>query len=192
MPASMITAETDGMPNVNGNKRAVPAVGPSPGKTPTNMPKVTPIKAYKRFQPLAAVENPCNKKSRASIVIPLYQPNSFIGNGILRTVLKTKNTIPVTSADNTMLIFQEYPLENKMNNMIILVNTNPTYGTMMIYRANAPILLTRLIKDVPFGNKSENSVLFLLNAETKLTIAKTTSMPLIHIGNRPGPGPYSP
>ena len=44
MPASMISAETGGKPNVIGSSMAIVAVGPRPGNTPIRVPRKTPSK----------------------------------------------------------------------------------------------------------------------------------------------------
>ncbi len=44
MPASMISADTGGKPNVIGSSMAMVAVGPSPGSTPISVPRKTPAR----------------------------------------------------------------------------------------------------------------------------------------------------
>jgi hypothetical protein len=45
----MITEETAGAWNVIGRRMAIVPEGPSPGKTPVNVPRMTPIGQYKRL-----------------------------------------------------------------------------------------------------------------------------------------------
>jgi hypothetical protein len=45
----MIIPETGGILNVVGSRRAIAAKGPMPGRTPTNVPNMVPMKQYKRF-----------------------------------------------------------------------------------------------------------------------------------------------
>jgi len=54
----MIMAETGGTLSVTGKKRAIPATGPSPGRSPTKVPIQTPPKQYKRFSSVKITENP--------------------------------------------------------------------------------------------------------------------------------------
>jgi hypothetical protein len=44
MPAIMISAETGSNVKVTGRRRAIVAVGPMPGRTPTAVPSTTPMK----------------------------------------------------------------------------------------------------------------------------------------------------
>jgi len=44
MPASMINADTGGSTNVVGSSIAIVAVGPTPGSTPTKVPRNTPAR----------------------------------------------------------------------------------------------------------------------------------------------------
>ena len=49
MPASMMSAEAGGRPNVNGSSIATVVSGEMPGNTPTSVPIMTPAKQNSRF-----------------------------------------------------------------------------------------------------------------------------------------------
>ena len=49
MPASMISADTGGRPNVIGSSIAMVAVGPRPGSTPISVPRKTPDQAVEQI-----------------------------------------------------------------------------------------------------------------------------------------------
>ena len=65
-------AEVGDKEYVNVNRRAVPAVGPRPGNTPTNMPNVTPTAQYNRFAPASAIEKPSMRYENDSAIFTNY------------------------------------------------------------------------------------------------------------------------
>src|SRR5882672_1385379 len=66
MPASMMIAPAGFMLNVSGSSIAIVAGGPSPGRTPTIVPRNTPTKHHRRFAGSNATENPCSRPVRMS------------------------------------------------------------------------------------------------------------------------------
>jgi hypothetical protein len=58
MAASMMMAGVGGKKEVRGKRIAMPAVGPIPGRTPTKVPSIEPIKANNRFWGLRANSKP--------------------------------------------------------------------------------------------------------------------------------------
>src|SRR4249919_4007392 len=64
MPASMMMACVALRPNVTGNRMEMPASGPMPGKTPTNVPTRHPRNAYHRLVGSKATEKPCARLRR--------------------------------------------------------------------------------------------------------------------------------
>src|SRR5574338_949802 len=64
MPASMMMACVALRPNVTGSRIEMPASGPMPGKTPTNVPTRQPRNAYHRLVGSKATENPCARLRR--------------------------------------------------------------------------------------------------------------------------------
>jgi hypothetical protein len=58
MAASMMIAPMGSRLKVTGMRIAVPAAGPSPGRTPMRVPRMQPMKAYKRFRGRVATEKP--------------------------------------------------------------------------------------------------------------------------------------
>src|SRR5262245_5357379 len=71
MPASMISAEAGGRPNVNGSSIATVVSGEMPGSTPTSVPIITPAKQNRRFCHVAAVASPSARLSNSSTLGPL-------------------------------------------------------------------------------------------------------------------------
>src|SRR5688500_1024301 len=67
MPASMISAVTGSKLKVTGSNRAMVAVGPMPGRTPTAVPSATPSRQKKRFSRRSAVSMPRPRLSNSSI-----------------------------------------------------------------------------------------------------------------------------
>src|SRR5688500_4360369 len=67
MPASMISAVTGSKLKVTGSSRAMVAVGPIPGRTPTAVPSATPSRQKKRFSRRSAVSMPRPRLSNSSI-----------------------------------------------------------------------------------------------------------------------------
>ena len=67
MPASMISEVTGSKPKVIGSSRAMVAVGPMPGSTPTAVPRVTPMRQNSRLTGVNAVSNPRARLSRMPI-----------------------------------------------------------------------------------------------------------------------------
>src|SRR5512143_189095 len=64
MPASMMMACVALSPNVTGNRMEMPASGPMPGKTPTNVPTRQPMNAYHALAGSRATEKPCARLRR--------------------------------------------------------------------------------------------------------------------------------
>src|SRR5439155_5568567 len=65
----MMIAATGSSTDVSGKRIAMAAVGPSPGRTPTSVPRSEPTKAMNRFVGVSAAANPfarCGKTSMAS------------------------------------------------------------------------------------------------------------------------------
>jgi len=54
----MIIEVTVGILKVNGRRIAIEAAGPRPGRTPTSVPKKTPIKQPTRLRGVVRTENP--------------------------------------------------------------------------------------------------------------------------------------
>src|SRR5919201_839246 len=75
MPASMISADTGGRPNVACSNMAMVAAGPRPGSTPIAVPRNTPTRQYSRLMGLRAVCKPSQRLAKISMVSPpLTQP----------------------------------------------------------------------------------------------------------------------
>src|SRR5512143_2900180 len=64
MPASMMMACVAFSPNVTGNRMEMPASGPMPGRTPTNVPTRQPMNAYHALAGARATEKPCARLRR--------------------------------------------------------------------------------------------------------------------------------
>jgi hypothetical protein len=58
MAVSMMIPPTGSRLKVTGISIAVPAAGPSPGRTPIRVPRIQPMKAYRRFMGIMATEKP--------------------------------------------------------------------------------------------------------------------------------------
>jgi hypothetical protein len=54
----MIIAGVGGRKEVRGRRMAIPEVGPMPGRTPTRVPRIDPIRANRRFIGVKAWANP--------------------------------------------------------------------------------------------------------------------------------------
>src|SRR3990172_981728 len=54
----MIRAEVGLRPKVTGMSSAIPAIGPRPGRIPTSVPTIAPIRQYSRFCAVAATVKP--------------------------------------------------------------------------------------------------------------------------------------
>src|SRR5688500_3097519 len=67
MPASMIKAPVGSRPYVIGSSRATVIAGPIPGRTPTAVPTITPMRARSRLSGVAAVAKPSSRNWRFSI-----------------------------------------------------------------------------------------------------------------------------
>jgi hypothetical protein len=63
----MISADSGGNAKVIGKSIAMVAVGPRPGRTPTAVPRNTPMRQYKRLIGVAAVEKPRARLEKRSI-----------------------------------------------------------------------------------------------------------------------------
>ena len=66
MLESRMMAETGVMPNVSGRRSETPFGAPSPGSTPTRMPRRTPTTISTRCCQLSAMVKPCRSASRFS------------------------------------------------------------------------------------------------------------------------------
>ena len=66
MPASMMMAPAGFMRKVSGSSIAIVAGGPSPGSTPTTVPRNTPTKHQKRFAGSSATAKPFARPERIS------------------------------------------------------------------------------------------------------------------------------
>src|SRR5262245_46792855 len=66
MPASMMSANAGGSPNVKGSSMATVVSGEMPGSTPTSVPIRTPAKQNSRFCQVAAVASPSARLSNSS------------------------------------------------------------------------------------------------------------------------------
>src|SRR5437763_8065250 len=62
-----MTAETGAIPNVKGRSSETPFGAPSPGRTPTRMPKSTPMSISPRCGSVTAMVKPCRRSSRFSM-----------------------------------------------------------------------------------------------------------------------------
>src|SRR4030095_6701161 len=67
MPASMIIAVVGSMRKVSGNRIDTAAVVPIPGRIPTTVPTVTPIKQNSKLAGNKATWKPCKRFDRTSI-----------------------------------------------------------------------------------------------------------------------------
>src|SRR5213594_2992266 len=67
MPASMIMAVVGSMRKVSGKRIDTAAVVPIPGRIPTTVPTVTPIKQNSRLAGNKATWKPCKRFDRTSI-----------------------------------------------------------------------------------------------------------------------------
>jgi len=67
MPPSIIIADVGSKEKVIGRRRAMDAVGPRPGSTPTIVPITHPIKHKKRFKGCRATERPKPNRCKASM-----------------------------------------------------------------------------------------------------------------------------
>ena len=74
MPANIIIAETGPKFRVTGISRAIVAVGPNPGSTPTKVPNKTPKKQYHILAIERLIEKP---KRRLSNIFISKSPKSF-------------------------------------------------------------------------------------------------------------------
>src|SRR5688572_1723828 len=66
MPANMISAPVGSSFTVSGSSIATVSAGPTPGRTPTNVPSVTPMKPHSRLIGFSATPNPASSASSAS------------------------------------------------------------------------------------------------------------------------------
>lgn len=66
MAANMTMAGIGGRVLVKGRRIAMPAVGPTPGRTPTRVPNIQPMNAKNKFCKLKAFEKPCHRKPKES------------------------------------------------------------------------------------------------------------------------------
>ncbi len=53
-----------------GRSSAIVAAGPSPGRTPTAVPRAQPISPHMRLIGVAAIWNPCQSPAKSNIVQP--------------------------------------------------------------------------------------------------------------------------
>ena len=67
MPANMMKALVGSKAYVTGSSRATVMAGPSPGRTPTAVPRMTPMTAYRKFMGVRAVAKPSIREDQTSI-----------------------------------------------------------------------------------------------------------------------------
>src|SRR5438132_4771317 len=67
MPASMMRAVAGESANVEGRRRAIAPTGPMPGRIPTIVPMITPMKQAKRFTGVRATPKPYSSPSTVPI-----------------------------------------------------------------------------------------------------------------------------
>src|SRR5512139_890818 len=72
----MMIADVGSSLNVIGMRSAVPAAGPSPGRTPISVPRMQPMVAKRRFSGESAVANPPIKCCSASTHASLHPQNA--------------------------------------------------------------------------------------------------------------------
>jgi len=60
-------AGVGGRKEVRGSRMAIPEVGPMPGRTPTRVPRIDPIRAKRRLVGVRAWENPFTSRSKVAI-----------------------------------------------------------------------------------------------------------------------------
>jgi hypothetical protein len=63
----MIMAGVGGRKEVRGRRMAIPEVGPMPGRTPTRVPRIDPIRAKRRLVGVRAWTNPFMSWSKLNI-----------------------------------------------------------------------------------------------------------------------------
>ena len=66
MPANMISAPVGSSFAVSGISIATVSAGPTPGKTPINVPSVTPMNPQSRLNGVSAILKPCSSEPKAS------------------------------------------------------------------------------------------------------------------------------
>src|SRR6185503_10293662 len=66
MPANMMSAPVGSSFTVSGSSMATVSAGPTPGNTPTKVPRVTPMNPQRRFIGWSAMPKPCRSAVRAS------------------------------------------------------------------------------------------------------------------------------
>src|ERR671912_1708939 len=74
MPANMMMEPAGSSLNVIGRSRATVSAGPMPGRTPTAVPRKTPISANSSFEGSRATRKPWPSAAKASMVRPSQQP----------------------------------------------------------------------------------------------------------------------
>src|SRR5687768_10072480 len=67
MPANMMSAPVGSSFVVSGSSIATVSAGPTPGRTPTSVPNVTPMNPHIRFTGFRATAKPASSASKASI-----------------------------------------------------------------------------------------------------------------------------
>src|SRR5918998_6335020 len=70
MPANMMSDPAGSILNVTGRSRATVRAGPMPGRTPTAVPRKTPIRANRSFVGSKATRKPCPSAAKASMSEP--------------------------------------------------------------------------------------------------------------------------
>src|SRR5687768_15385686 len=69
MPANMMSAPVGSSLAVSGSSIATVSAGPTPGSTPTNVPRVTPTRPQSKFIGCSATPNPAIRALSASIAL---------------------------------------------------------------------------------------------------------------------------
>ena len=88
MAASIMIAGVGGRTVVKGRSMAIPAAGPIPGRTPTNVPRMEPIRAKNKYSQDRALENPWNKRPAVSMISPVQIPINPAGRYMNKYFLK--------------------------------------------------------------------------------------------------------
>ena len=74
MPANMISAPVGSRLAVAGSSNAMVSAGPTPGKTPTAVPSVTPRNPHSRFFGVRATPKPVINASKISMLVGSERP----------------------------------------------------------------------------------------------------------------------
>src|SRR3990170_5137861 len=85
--AIMMNPEVGGIIVVRGNRIAIPAEGPIPGRTPISVPTRHPTNAQNRFDQVRASAKPCIRRSQEKSTLFLYLCRSPRGNWSSRSLM---------------------------------------------------------------------------------------------------------